>query len=752
MNITNAARTGFDLECIVSHRLLARVAQLLLDAGVLPSFFEVPNPLDEDQFLQMQINAQTDEQVPRTYTAAPGFSYAETNENAFDAGFTTYPDEPDLADFVYIQFRAIANAGSQLTLDLNIYARIHRELDIQALARDLRDFDAQDPDSGPALDELFHVESILDQTAAFDPLDPTAGMLFPLVPVLEELNAAIAAAGQTLAESDDEVSAAIRDALLAQLDPLNGMRLDVLHLNTLEGSDKLALAANLVLLDHEVGFVAPRGDLSQFVDFLGDEQDIAFATGPGFLENVLADALHKMMLAPAVEAEELDENDLQGIFLGMRFPMAIPPEVISEFLGTAAPEEDDPEPLVTGYLKALIVSSIARTFPGDEDGPEFDCLRIELQLDAYLADLFGIGSGNLFLDVFPLTAERDGLPVSDLTVATNARADLWRGLLSITGFPLTVIGAVVDLFSDADEQIIPLSELLELPLVDIVVARKRWEPFYLTLHTLLLEALDQTIELNRFGFAARIHLSKRFEGYPNVYLREAQLGGEILSQLLFRAERASEEIPAALHYASDSEFYTHLEDDAESEIYQLPAGDSSGSPAQRIPQGKFYTGKRYRPQCITMDAQDEYIARIGLFSEEEERDLRRRLEHEYLRDWANELVADLESGLGRPFEEDVGDAIYDQLYTLMESSSEFEKYRALDLDDDFNERLLEPGVLRLALSPEHLHGLIMEQVVILLGYEPVVREGKLYYRGEADETTENNLLSLPACPVAMAPG
>ncbi|MCF6264737.1 MAG: hypothetical protein L3J24_14280 [Xanthomonadales bacterium] len=42
------------------------------------------------------------------------------------------------------------------------------------------------------------------------------------------------------------------------------------------------------------------------------------------------------------------------------------------------------------------------------------------------------------------------------------------------------------------------------------LVNKRWDPFYTTAHTLLFEVDKQEFDLSRFGFEAKVHLSKRF--------------------------------------------------------------------------------------------------------------------------------------------------------------------------------------------------------------------------------------------------
>lgn len=741
MSIIEDAKTGFDLELMIHYRFIEQVAQLLLDAGVLPKSIVFPSPFEAGEVIELFIASRLTEFVPRTYGPTPGFAYTDEDSEAFMSIFRVYPTEDTLADFIYLQLRLVTH----LDLNFDLYIKVQKDLNVQELAQILADDDPADPDrQSLPLNDILSIAAILGEGLDFDPIDPTKNMLPDLVPVLVDINTTIATIGAEIAT--EEAYSAVHDFLLSQLDSLATLRLDELHLRVLDEGNKLALCVNLILLDSTRGFAAARGDLNELTDFLSDEQDIALATGPQLLENLIADVLHKTVLSTLVEEEDLTDEEITTSLLGERFPLRIPDSMVAELIGSESDnEEEDSSVIIGGYLNGLRLGTSQKefTFENGETRP-FESLNLVFEIDAVLADLFNLASGNLELDLFPLTTTKEEITVSDLTIQTNVAADLWRGFLSITGFVVTAIGAIVDLFTDADEATIKLSDLFDIPLVDLALANKRWDPFYLTQHTLLFGVDQQRFQQDRFGFQAKVHLSKRFTPFYNIYLREVETQGNVLEQLLFKVEQASSIITVD-HFASDRDVFTQRTEDHEQAIYALPAGEAVGSPLSRIAIDKFYPFKPYEPFCRTMDDDHQYIQYLRLLSTEEVNDLERQLIRNFVNGIVDEMIAGIQASISGELDEETISEIRKVLYPLIEDNAETDDYIDHELQEDLEIAIYAPGKLRLSLKPFQLQQLIGEGVLLFWGFEPIIREGTLYFRGIADETEANNLLYLPQC-------
>jgi len=288
----------------------------------------------------------------------------------------------------------------------------------------------------------------------------------------------------------------------------------------------------------------------------------------------------------------------------------------------------------------------------------------------------------------------------------------------------------------------------------ITVERRRWDPFYVTLHQIVALVNDQVqINSDGIGFSGTAILNKEPEPVDYVVIRDEDRNLE--DELAGLWYRVSNFRPAARDSifempATDRRDYTPVENDVEPNLYRLTLTQVRDRLiSKRVRDSIGYVPKRVFIKegqirlllCISETELNEVtssliynfrnVTRSQILDEQEE-ELRQQVT-EHLTSLQGQTPTDeqIEARLNAVLDSMVAEAV--EVFVEEELPTQLET--ALD------------EVLRFDLDSPEFYALEDDKVLIIRGYERIrmVRNGResLYYRDRPDDTRSDNLLSLP---------
>jgi hypothetical protein len=741
---TSSLDSGFDLELVVGEGLLQHLAQLFMDVGSLRVEFDLGNDLNATLY------ARSD--VRRTYTALPGADYAFSSDATFvlkARDFGSFDPE-----FVHFSVTVLVDVGgSRASVDM--YFKLRRDIDVRAEVTAILAYVDKDVRPGAVLRpydilNLFRLETILSSIATFDTGNPDNNAPGIWQPVVDAVNGGLIGFIVGLRDgSQPDALAFLRD----ELDPFKVGAVERLAFRSFPDGNNLGIHVNFRLLDHDSGWLGPRGSIALSRDFLPEGTDFAASTSQRFARRLVDDLLIKYVARFQVNAKILMEQQALELLDGDHFPLYVPRELV---LGGER-EEDDGEGALRFSVRDTSVDTRKYTFRDSAGNrTRAESLEVKLKTSASLTRAMGLADENVIAYLTPLDAEIEGVRSADLGLDTNVRADLLRTLVSLLNplnwlkkLALPVI-AVINLFVNASDLFaaVRVSDLGVDVLARLRVMARRWDPFYTTSHGLLLERRDFHFEDNRLFLSGLVHLSKTFEPFEDVWVREAETDLGNVTRLRYKVERASDTLRSDF-FATDRENHSLEPDDAEPDIYSLEYADvaAPGGVHARMRTRKLADYLFYAPHCIARrrDEGHNHIAAIGMLNDLETLRLEGRLLSTWVDREVEKILAEFED-FGVIFTDEQRRQAAAELAGYVRDSRQYRKYMEDELATDVRLEIRDNGALRLALSPHQLKELRDSRVLDLPGYQSVIREGHLYFRDIADSSTEDNLLSLPDLP------
>lgn len=780
--------SGHDIELILGTEALRHILQLFMDVGNIPRTIELDGT-------EAVVGAW--DGARRTYLAYDGAYYIQSFPDAFKA--RTYDFDEFDPDHVYISFSLIAG------LPLDLYLRLRKSIDIQSeLATLVADVNGEADANGQKirykiLDSVKFTAALLTNVESYDHDDEYGGTQDRFKPIVDGLNSDLKGFVRTLREGANDD---LLDQLARQLDPFAPLRLQTLAFRAFP-DEHLGVFCNLDLLDHDAGALPSRGNPDAAQNFMPPGSDIALATAPGFFHHLVDTLLIRFVLAYQVQEgiDLLSEEEALAIMDGKHFPLFVPDAMV---FGEKPVKDDDPdaaqdddeeeedeedtEPrdtVLTLGVRDTLISTTKHTFKS-RDGVETraESLKVVIKTDADLGSAIGVTDENLVAFLTPIGRQVEGIEVAELGIDTNLRVDVFRSLLD--AFAIGVLGRVFPSFLGGVLAALATLKLLLLFVVAIgnaifnkkldeefsgeladdfgiealsrlTLATKRWDPFYNTLHGLLIERRELRFEEERLFLAGTVHLAKHIEPYQKVYPRDLEYTGTgSIRRILYQAE-SWKSILEQDEFATDRAPYEHIAEDGEKGIYALEFATepAEGSAAHRMDRDQLVKYIPFSPHCITPDSEEESheyaIDEIGLLSWEEEEDIRDDLETQWINAAIDGLIDKLLSVTGGEVSEEQRELLYEELRETIEDTGEYAYYMENDFEADVKAKVLEAETIRLRIAPRAVHTLTAHHVLNLSGYQCVNREGTLYIRDIADRSKEDNLLQLPRCRTATAP-
>lgn len=715
---TSDIQTGFDLELLIRGTVFTSVLQLLQDVGAVPREVNVGTTT-------VAIAATPPGQVDRRYGAYPGADYVRIDPAAFAVQVHDYPSNPD---WLYLS----VNVGG---LGMSLYLAVRRELDVRRIAADILDYVDGDSTEFAYWNDLEAVAFQLT-TASFDPLRPFDQVAPIGFEVLHQVNHGISDAFRNLKARKP---AGLLKFLAGQPDPLYRARVDRLRLEPFQTESAIGVYANMVLLDHARGLVPARGaiDIREF--FLEDGEEMGLCSGPDFLGHIVDDLLLKAAVGARRSEESLDDDAVLAALLGEHFPLVVPRALVEELLG-------QPLQALTLVVRDTRVGTVNRRVESEEAPDEpIPNLKVVLELNVDAGVAFELADDNVVAFVAPLAADIDGVRAVDAFVETNLRADILRSLvdLELVPTPLNLLASAIlaAVGNHTQDGSIVKGRLSELgaEMGAPTLATRRWDPFYYSLHRLVLVEASASFADERLFLSVRTALSKSFQPEDRAVVRQADPEGDAL-RLRYSVEDGNNWLPAS-EYATDREPFVQEAEDAEPNVFSLVEADA----AVRVALGKLVRNVIYKPYTIVTDqdpSPNADIDLIGLYSNREQGDLLDSLKDRF-RDAMVDEILDALVAQGWQIDAVLRARLVASLRPYVEEQPRYLDYvDGGTLERDVLAAIRSgPGILRLRLSPVQLDRLEREALVALPGYASVVREGKLYVRNIANETTADNLLS-----------
>lgn len=484
-------------------------------------------------------------------------------------------------------------------------------------------------------------------------------------------------------------------------------------------------------------FQGDRGDLSQARNFLPEGDDLAFGLRGSLFDKLGDDAKFRM-------AEETSKGS--GEF---HFPIREDPS--------------NPNSEQKGRFKNITVKPL----PGN-------VLRVDIHGEAFVDD-FPDPDFHFKFDFKPTIEEGvlDFEVEHDLDVDLFGEALVFLGILSLAlfsslgaaGFAALIVLVVQELIVEPIAQSKTSDVGLDASFLDalphhLTAERRRWDPFYATLHQVV--ALVDGIQINRegIGFSGKAVLGKEAQTVGHVVIRdEARNDNGEISELRYRV-RDFEEVQddfTPVFLATDRRAFARASGDPEGDLFTLTLPQV----LDRIDQARLRELIGYVPKRVYI--RDNQIRLLLCISETEIAEERDRFIDEFrdatraqildergdeLRD---EVTEELTEELGEPpTEEQIQkalDACLDELVSEQEETFVEEELPEL------LEEALEPR-LRFDLDSPEFFALQDDRVLFIRGYQRIrmERDGVVseYYRDRPDGDPRDNLLSLPRySPVAV---
>ena len=538
----------------------------------------------------------------------------------------------------------------------------------------------------------------------------------------------------------------------------------------------LGLYVNLALRSgpEPDAFLEPRGSLGLAQDFRDPISPLAFATAPGLFPLLGPDAKFR-------QAEETEEGS--GSF---KFPLR------EDF--------DDPDSDEIGNLKGVkVLPEILR--PPNQ--PPIPTGRLLTDVHGEYTD--ALGDPDFHLELYLKPKIEEGLVDWDLDA--DVRFGVLATLLLVaTGIVLTIffapalawgstllVGSLVGLAVLKELIAEPLAAKLVQDRLDeesqasfldalpfrVPATNRRWDPFYVTQHEVVVLVDEVTIDSLGIAFeGTATRLGKRPQPVNHVVIRDEERSdvaqGAEVGEVTALRYRVSDfpNITADLEAVGpgrDRMDFSHLDLDGEPTLLSL----TKLQIAERLETGRLFSPILLNPERIHLV--NNQIDSLLCLSTRERRELRdgvirafrARTRAQIIEDDGDtlrqELVEELEIKLGRaPTDDEVDKALDEKLKALVDEL--LPAFEEDSLEDDLEAAIA--GALRFDLAPEELIELQTAGALFLDGKaggerasgapEIIIRNNAdgtttPYYRDRPDEDPEDNLLSLPRYSAPYVP-
>lgn len=712
-------RSGFDIEMLLGERFLSYVLLTLVDAGTIPVVVEIEDPPIE--FLLGE-PSNTD----RLYELHPDAVHAKQ----------VSPTRDPFQVEILFDHPSGADARVHIVFDIN---RPPPAISVPEVQFDLFVTLALEPhrDEDDALDGTLLRVALVDIDS----------------PIL------------SLAASEGVTKEAIMDRLKGYVDrtlDLGGVgafkRLQDLEYRKVpaEGDHPAALGLYLNLRlqmgPEPESFLATRGNIDDALNFLPAGSNVAIATRKNLYGVMSDDAYNR----------RAEINDL-GTY---EWPLRKSPS--------------NPKSKKIGTLNGVTIAPLVLSGPS---GPvPTNTLRIDISGEYEVDDWFD-PDFHILIDLSPSTDEH-GLFAWD--VNTDISVDLLFEILPFLGFyvifvlsgggglmaigilagVLLALGEAAGLILDAiySERI---QEKTDAAMPDVVtgrltLARRRWDPFYATLHQVAMRPDGAIINSNGIALWGRAAIDKQPQPVDHVVIRDEQRASlnplpgeppEPPTHLRYRIWDYADHLPffTALAPATDRRSFAQ-HDGAEPDLYQLTIEQI----LERFGEKRLLSNIPYVAKRI--DLRENQVDQILCSSQREINEQRGGLLHTFREETRaqietdeapqirDEVIAEFQAEGVTPTEEEIVERVNERIDEIVAEREA--EYIENELDAILEETLLP--LLRFDLPPEHLAALQKKGVLSLKGFEIIaLRDGHppdsplLYYRDHPDKDPKDNLLSCP---------
>ena len=500
----------------------------------------------------------------------------------------------------------------------------------------------------------------------------------------------------------------------------------------------IGVYVNLKLRDgaEEDSFLPDRGDLSNALNFLPNEQDIAFGMPGGLFPKLGNDAFQKMAeetsegsgnyTYPIHENPNDKESDVKGKISGISMYAdngTLVIDVSGEYFIDTPLVDIIPDPSFDFYIyikPEINDGLITWKFDYDLDiGPLYEVLSV------FIGVLLGIifGPGGFIAGGILAAAVIGGQELIAEPIALNMIED--------------EAGSMVDAsFFDA------------LP-HRLTVETRRWDPFYDTHHEIVAKTDAVQITHAGIGFSGVAILDKEPEPIYHLVIRNEKAGTDLQIEELWY--RVTDFAAAANDFtsnfpASDRLEFVKVTGDAETNLFALTPDECK----DRIAQLKLLPMIPYTAKKVHLV--NNQVDHILVVSNKEVSELTSSLKNTFLRnkkddirntrldEITEEAVQELTEENGTaPTQEQIDERVEEKISALAQPA--LDDYVEGSLETDLADAINE--ILRYDLPPELMADLQMSKIMFLNGFVIINRLGKLYYRDRADGIIPDNLMSLP---------
>ncbi len=424
-----------------------------------------------------------------------------------------------------------------------------------------------------------------------------------------------------------------------------------------------------------------------------------------------------------------------------------------------------------------------------------DSIKISIELGAELAGIFPLLSENLNLYLTPVEHTYNGQACRDLGVSVDTSANAWVSLLSLLypvglaapaalGMPILGIASVTAASSLLSllALIVPAQYILTAVangairkgendtdkntignlgdngievFFNQVIQESRWDPFYTIEHALVIPSTVMMVEDTQLFFAGGVMLSNQTTNpYETVYMRDITRTSDAPQQydeLYYRVSQ-TDLIDTSTQFATNRWPSRAVTTDSETRIYALKYSDGTGQDAiNRLSQDRLQGLIQYAPYAVqhNHDEDSDWIEKIQILSTIELNSLTDRVKDNHFSEYVESVVElfnqyyyDLN---GEYPPDDLKQTVRTAATDSYTASSDWADYKESGYVSDLQDALFVPGVLRLLPWQQELQDLVIDhQFISFPGYEYITpRDDRPYWRDEADDTTTDNLESLP---------
>lgn len=556
------------------------------------------------------------------------------------------------------------------------------------------------------------------------------------------------------------ISGILKDAV-EEINVHSPFLFDRIQLKPFVAENKLGIYGNLNTID-----ASSRGNVDDAEAFANDEISGLAVNLTETLVNDLFLSMIQFEMQKLLDEGEITQRRFDEI--DYSYPFAVPSEALDS-LGL---------PPDTSFFEVnrIDVDFDEHKFPDQDE--KVDAIKIEIVLSnadegfwEALGDVFTPNPHvKIYIGFTTSGGDMNVLLDVDVNIPFNLFTALILGLISggwlswlylgatvITN--IVVDGAVQNAIDDVDEDDLN-------PSIGFTILNKRWDPFYTTQHRLNVAIQDVLInEDTQIKLTTKFSLSKEFDPYTSLYLQEAQFSSDTeLNQFQYTLSSITDVLTPTLP-ATD-----RIEDmyDIASLTREIEATFSASVQNSLLDRGenlKIHTNIPYSPQFVRIDDTRNAIESVRILSDLRKSSIESMLRNQYVDDEVQKFL-DLLAALGIVNPDSLTEEQLDELTSSLEDlildSGNYNDYLETGLQEDFVTYLEENTDEMLTLTPLQvvLLGLTSVNVtdaiadfgvapenlfdfIDLPGYQGVDLGEIIYIRNIANDTEEDNLLSLP---------